>query len=70
MICPCCFKYIEKQPIAYCEDTKDLAFLGVGFPLFYNFMRLCLLLLASLIVDSCVMSITMNLHENKCRYDN
>lgn len=68
VICPCCFKYIDKDPIPYCEDAKDLAYLGVGFPLFYNFIRLCLLLLFSLIIDNCVMSIAMNLEENYCRY--
>ncbi|CAD8188436.1 unnamed protein product [Paramecium octaurelia] len=43
--CPCCGFEIERKEIPYCDDIKSLKFLGAGFPLFYNFLKFCILLL-------------------------
>jgi hypothetical protein len=58
--------YIEKESVGYCENTKELAFLGEGFPLFYNFLRYCIVMLATLILDDGIIGVLLSLNENKC----
>lgn len=36
---------MERQEIGYCESTMELSFLGAGFPLFYIFLKVCILIL-------------------------
>ena len=43
---------MNKEEIPLCENTKSLEFLGFGFPLFYMFLRNCILLLVLLIISN------------------
>lgn len=47
---------ITKVQIPYGEDVKELSYLGSGFPLFYNYLKFCILMLAALLADSCILS--------------
>lgn len=49
LACKCCFNIVHKDPIPICENAKELEFLGFGFPLFYSFMKDCIILLIILI---------------------
>lgn len=44
-ICPCCFQFVYKDPVPICTNPKELEFLGFGFPLFYIFLKNCMILL-------------------------
>ncbi|CAD8205212.1 unnamed protein product [Paramecium pentaurelia] len=64
--CPCCGFEIERKEIPYCDDIKSLKFLGAGFPLFYNFLKFCILLLClqSLVA---LFNILSNYHGEFCQ---
>jgi hypothetical protein len=64
--CPCCMGYIEKEPVGYCENSKELAFLGEGFPLFYNFLKFCMVMLAALLLDDALIAVLLSVSENQC----
>jgi hypothetical protein len=64
--CPCCMGYIEKAHVGYCENTKELAFLGEGFPLFYNFIKFGMVMLVILILDESIVGILISTNENNC----
>ena len=49
LLCRCCFSVVYKDPVPMCENSKSLEFLGFGFPLFYAFLKNCIILLISLI---------------------
>ena len=44
-VCPCCLNIINKKPAPFCENVKQLEFIGFGFPLFYSYIKNCILLL-------------------------
>ncbi len=56
-ICHCCHQKTEKREIPLCENTKSLEFLGFGFPLFYMFIRNCIILLLLLIISNSLISL-------------
>jgi len=50
--CPCCGRYVNREPIdVYCRK-KDLAFLGSGVPLYFGFIEGILVLNLILFVTS------------------
>lgn len=49
VLCKCCFNHIHKDPAPLCENSKELEFLGFGYPLFYTFLKNCIMLLICLI---------------------
>ncbi len=51
IMCPCCLNIIDKEPVSLWENTKELSFLGYGFPLFYNMILYCLISLIILILS-------------------
>lgn len=64
--CPCCGFEIERKIIGYWEPPNSLSFLGSGFPLFYNFMKFCILIL---LVQLCIKqfyNIYTNYHGTYC----
>lgn len=64
-ICKCCHNFVHQEKLPICVHSKELAFLGFGFPLFYSFMKNCILLLVILICSysgfSLFLAITHNL---------
>jgi hypothetical protein len=49
--CICCFKQINKVPLPLCENSKELEFLGFGFPLYFIFMKFAMFILLVEIVN-------------------
>ena len=35
LICKCCYEHVYKTPVPLWENSKQLEFLGFGYPLFY-----------------------------------
>lgn len=56
-VCHCCNQHIDKTEIPICDTTKSLEFLGFGFPLFYMFIRNCILLLILMICVSNILAL-------------
>jgi hypothetical protein len=50
VFCPCCLKPIVKKEIPLFENSKELEFLGFGFPLYFIFIKYCIVLILVLIV--------------------
>ena len=48
---------IEREPVNVCANKKSLAYLGFGVPLFYLFIKYCIVLNLLLIVTDGVVSV-------------
>jgi hypothetical protein len=44
-ICRCCLNVIYKDPAPMCSNSKDLEMIGFGFPLYFVFLKNCIILL-------------------------
>jgi len=64
-VCHCCQQKVHKQDIPLCENTKTLEFLGFGFPLFYMFIRNCIILLLLLIVSNNLISLFISVQDGR-----
>ena len=62
-ICHCCHEPINKEKIPLCQDSKTLEFIGFGFPLFYMFLRNCIVLLFLLITTEGIISTYISVRE-------
>lgn len=62
-LCGCCKQKVQKEEIPICENTKSLEFLGFGFPLFYMFIRNCIILLILLIISNNFISLFISIHD-------
>lgn len=58
IFCECCLNVIHKEPISLCENSKELEFLGFGFPLYFIFTKYCIILLILQIVTYSALSIS------------
>lgn len=63
-ICRCCYLPINKEDPPLCAHSKELEFLGFGFPLFYQFLKMCILLLFLSIASYNAMSLRQALESN------
>ena len=52
--------FVHKQTVGYNENTKELAFLGEGFPLFYNFLKFCIVMMLVLMIDDGILGMVMS----------
>lgn len=43
--CICCLRSVNKEPIPLCENSKQLQFLGYGFPLYFIFLKYAMIIL-------------------------
>lgn len=50
-LCPCCYNTIYKDKAPLCDNSKQLEFLGFGFPLYFVFIKYCIVLLLILIAS-------------------
>jgi hypothetical protein len=64
-VCDCCQEKVHKEEIPLCENTKTLEFLGFGFPLFYMFIRNCIILLLLLIISNNLISIFISVTDGQ-----
>ena len=58
--CRCCGYQIERTNLPISCNLEDLKFLGSGFPLFYNYVKYCLLILTVLFLTTSVYNIVTN----------
>ena len=56
-VCHCCQEKVHKEEIPLCENTKELDFLGFGFPLYFIFNKYNIVLLLLQIVSYSVLSL-------------
>lgn len=59
-MCECCGYEISRKKIGLNVDVMDLGFLGSGFPLFYNYIKYCCLMLFSLLMIQGVPNLIIN----------
>ncbi len=65
-VCDCCGYPAENQLIPLCSSSKELVFLGSGFPLFFNFIKYSIgLLFMILMIAGCYNLIT-NIESADC----
>lgn len=50
-------------------DDMNLAFLGSGFPLFYNFLKYCMIMLVFFICISGISNLNSNMNGKFCMKD-
>lgn len=65
-VCDCCGNIIDREILGICCDTDKLAFLGPGYPLFFNFMKYCCYLLLVMIVTSSAYNMYTNYLGDDC----
>ncbi len=63
--CGCCARTINRIPIRVLGNQMDLAFLGSGIPLYFSFIKWCIILLMVIFVTSGDYNILTNLYYGK-----
>lgn len=58
--CRCCGYQIERENLPISCNLDELKFLGSGFPLFYNYIKYCLLILSVLFLTTSIYNIVTN----------
>ena len=62
--CDCCMKEIDKEPIPVSTNSKELDVLGFGFPLYFIFLKYCIILIILLIVTYTAIGIFWSIKSN------
>ncbi|CAK77359.1 unnamed protein product (macronuclear) [Paramecium tetraurelia] len=65
-ICPCCKQQIHKTQIDLQRDEMAFSFLGSGYPLYFNFIKCCLMIVGVLFLTSGQYQLVSNLTSNDC----
>ena len=70
IFCQCCLKPVEKQEVPLCSNSKELEFLGFGFPLYYIFFKYSIILVLILICSYNIVSLYWAIQANRslCMY--
>lgn len=63
LICPCCLKTIIKNEIPLLSNSKQMEFMGFGFPLYFIFIKYCIILLLVLICSYSTISVYLGIKE-------
>lgn len=63
-LCPCCLNVIYKDPTPFCVNSKETEFLGFGFPLYFVFLKNCIILLFLSICSYNALSLYWAFHDN------
>ena len=63
LLCPCCLNLINKEPVRLWENSKELWFLGYGFPLFYNLLQFCIASMLILMLSESIVLMFLALEE-------
>jgi len=64
-LCDCCLNIIHKEPVDIGIHTKELEFMGFGFPLWFSFLKYCIILTIILIISEASVSVYQAIHMNK-----
>ncbi|KAL4444393.1 hypothetical protein ABPG74_016686 [Tetrahymena malaccensis] len=65
-VCPCCDYQIDKNTISLREQVDTLSFLGSGYPLFFHYMKYCIIILGLIILTSGEYNILSNFYGHTC----
>ncbi|EAS05315.2 transmembrane protein, putative (macronuclear) [Tetrahymena thermophila SB210] len=65
--CPCCGFLIENEQIPIDCNTIDFLHLGITYPLYFDFIKQCALLLTIHFFVSSIPSIVINVNSNQCK---
>ncbi|EAS02885.2 kinase domain protein (macronuclear) [Tetrahymena thermophila SB210] len=65
-VCPCCDYQIDKNIISLREQVDTLSFLGSGYPLFFHYMKYCIIILGLIILTSGEYNILSNYYGHTC----
>ncbi|EGR27621.1 hypothetical protein IMG5_192990, partial [Ichthyophthirius multifiliis] len=65
-ICQCCGYELNRTKISLMINQKELGFLGAGFPLFYNYLKYCIIMLLSLLLVQGIPNMIINGRGNFC----
>ena len=67
-ICPCCGYEVERLDLNFFGSVDQLSFLGAGFPLFYNYVKYCIMILFLQILIASGYDLWTNIYGNYCYY--
>ncbi|KAL4491908.1 hypothetical protein ABPG72_006163 [Tetrahymena utriculariae] len=65
-VCPCCDYQIDKNIISLREQVDTLSFLGSGYPLFFHYMKYCIIILGLIQLTSGEYNILSNYYGHTC----
>ncbi len=65
-LCPCCSRSIERYEFKLCTNINTLSVLGPGFPLYFAFIKNCILILAILLFSTGLYNIISNEYGTDC----
>ncbi|KAL4476129.1 hypothetical protein ABPG74_009862 [Tetrahymena malaccensis] len=65
-VCECCGYELNRQPIGLFVPSIQLGFLGSGFPLFYNYIQYCIIMLTCLLAIQGIPNLIYNYKGNFC----
>ena len=65
-VCPCCGYSVDRIDLKLCENPMKLDYLGAGYPLFYNWLKCCIILLIILFLGSGGYNLITNYFGNDC----
>jgi hypothetical protein len=68
VFCQCCLKPVEKEPVPLRANSKELEFLGFGFPLYFIYFKYSIILVLILICSYSAVSLywAIELNESFC----
>lgn len=56
-LCPCCLNAIHKEELPLCGNSKEIEFIGFGFPLYFIFIKYAIIILLLQIVAYNILSL-------------
>ena len=66
-ICPCCAREIDRIPLDSNVQNKKLGFLGSGFPLYFEFLKQCIIILVLFFITTADFNLFSNFfYGNDC----
>jgi len=65
VFCQCCLKPVEKEDVPLCANSKELEFLGFGFPLYFIYLKYSIVLILILICSYCGVSLYWAIEYNR-----
>jgi hypothetical protein len=67
--CDCCSYVINRKELSVFCDTTEFSFLGSGYPLFFNFIKFCVLVLFLMLLSSGAYNMFSNAVGGDCLTD-
>ncbi|KAL4444843.1 hypothetical protein ABPG74_016051 [Tetrahymena malaccensis] len=68
-VCECCGYELKRKEIGLNVDTMELGFMGAGFPLYFNYIKYCCLMLFFLFCIQGIPNLVYNIQGEFCHTD-